>query len=107
MKTKNAVNRIFRWLPTLAGLLFIGVVNMNHYFFKSTEGNFTAGDAISLEIGTLLFCGLVLLAQPFLGIYRIIKKDWISLIEGIASSISFFPLFHLGIECGAAIMYAT
>ncbi len=107
MKIKQIIFGIVRWLPTLMGLAFIGVVKLNHAMFRLTDGIITARDCIGFELLTLLLCGIVLLAQPVIAIVWIVKKRWRYLTEGVISTITFFPLFNNGIECGAAIMYAT
>jgi len=107
MKMRQIVFGILRWLPSLMGLLFIGVVKLNHAMFGMTDGVITARDCIGYELLTLLLCGLVLLAQPVLAIDRMIKKRWRCLAEGTVSTITFFPLFYVGIGCGAAILYVT
>lgn len=102
---KKFLPHLVLWVPTLLGGMFIGIVKLNHALFAARY--ISSQGAIGIELVFLCLCIGVLFYQFYLLVEYLKSKIWIKAAETFISGLSFFPLFGLAIESGAAIMYAA
>ncbi len=93
------------WLPAVMGALFPALVKLNHWMFQQSTIN--ARDAIGIEMLFLAICALTVVAQLPLAIVWICKRKWWRLPCILVSVVVCIVLVIVGVQCGAAILYAT
>jgi hypothetical protein len=91
--------------PAILGLGFIGIVWMNHRLFQASV--ITARGAIGIEMLYLLVFVGAILWQVISALYYIRARPLIWLVLVAASIILGLYFVTVGIDNGAAVLYAT
>lgn len=97
--------RLWGWLPLILGGLFPLIVRLEHWLYSKSK--ISARAAIGIEAVYLLATAVAIAAALAMGVELFKNRKPMGVLWVVVSVLACLGLLAMGIEDGAAIVYAT